>query len=358
MREVGAPLVIESVDLDSPAPTELVLDVVAAGLCHSDLHFLDGQYEISPPAILGHESAGVVTAVGSDVTYVAPGDHVITYFTVGCGECPYCLDGNTHNCANRAAAGRRPAGTEPRITTGELGVTQFLNLGSFAERMLVFEDAVVKIPHDFPLDKASLLGCGVTTGLGAVLNTAKVQVGESVAVVGCGGVGLSVVQGARIVGAHQIIAIDVIDAKLDLARTLGATHVINARIEDPVERAKEITDGYGVHHSFEALGSKPTIETAFNMLRWGGQATVVGLPPDESRLDIAAIDLFDEKRLAGSKMGSSDFRRDIPRYVEWYRDGRLLLDEMVTRRLALEDISEGFDAMRAGLSARSIVVFD
>jgi S-(hydroxymethyl)glutathione dehydrogenase/alcohol dehydrogenase len=177
-------------------------------------------------------------------------------------------------------------------------------------------------------------------------------------VIGCGGVGLSAVQGARIAGAAQVIAVDVVDTKLDLARTLGATHVVDARTNDPVERVKEVTGGYGVHHAFEALGTKSTIESAFNMLRWGGQATVVGLPPDEARLDIAAIDLFDEKRLTGSKMGSTDFRRDIPKYIEWYRDGRLMLDEMVTRRLTLEEVNEGFDDMRAGHSARSIIILD
>lgn len=358
MREVGTPLVIEDVDLDAPAPNEVVVDVAAVGLCHSDLHFLDGQYEMTPPAILGHESAGVVAAVGSNVTYVRAGDHVISYFTVACNECPYCFDGHTHNCVNRADAGHRPIGAPPRITVGGQQVTQFLNLGSFAEQMLVFEDAVVKIPDEFPLDKASLLGCGVTTGLGAVLNTAKVRPGETVAVIGCGGVGLSVVQGARIAGAETVIAVDVIEEKLELARTLGATHVVDGRVEDSVETTKEITGGYGVHHAFEALGTKRTIETAFNMLRWGGQATVVGLPPDETRLDLAAIDFFDEKRLAGSKMGSTDFRRDIPKYIEWYRDGDLMLDEMVTRRLSLPEINDGFDDMRAGLSARSLVIFD
>lgn len=358
MREVGAPLVIEEVDLDSPAPHEVVVEVAAAGLCHSDLHFLDGQYEIRPPAILGHESSGVVSAVGPGVTYVEPGDHVIAYFTVGCGECPYCIEGNTHNCFNRAAAGHRPKGAGPRITNGDQRITPFLNLGSFAEQMLVFDDALVRIPDDFPLEVASLLGCGVTTGLGAVFNTARVRPGETVAVIGCGGVGLSAVQAARIGGARMVIAVDVVEEKLDLAKTLGATHVVNARTQDPIAFVEEITAGYGVHHAFEALGSKATIETAFEMLRWGGQATVIGLPPEGARLDISAIDLFDEKRLTGSKMGSTEFRRDIPQYVEWYREGLLLLDEMVTRRLDLEEINCGFDDMRAGLSARSIIVFD
>lgn len=358
MREVGAPLAVEEVDLDSPASNEVVVEVAAAGLCHSDLHFLDGRYEMRPPAILGHESAGVVSAVGPEVTYVEPGDHVITYFTVSCGECPYCIEGNTHNCFNRAAAGHRPRGAPPRITNGDQHITQFLNLGSFAEQMLVLDDALVKIPDDFPLEMASLLGCGVTTGLGAVNNTARVRPGQTVVVIGCGGVGLSAVQGARIAGAGMVIAVDVVEEKLDLAKTLGATHVVNGRTQDAVAFVEEVTAGYGVHHAFEALGSKATIETAFNMLRWGGQATVVGLPPEEARLDIAAIDLFDEKTLTGSKMGSTDFRRDIPRYLEWYREGLLLLDEMVTRRLDLEEINDGFDDMRAGVSARSLIVFD
>lgn len=358
MRGANQPLVVEDIDVDTVGPDEVLLDVAASGLCHSDLHFLDGQYPMTTPVVLGHESAGVVAEVGSEVTYVKPGDHVVAYFTVSCGSCPLCVEGNTHNCVNRNQAGHRPPGSSPRLSRDGEEIAQLLNLAGFAERMLVFEKAVVKIPDTVGLEQASLLGCGVTTGLGAVFNTADVQPGQAVAVIGCGGVGLAAVQGARIAGASQVIAVDVIDEKLDLARKLGATDVVNAGGVDAVEAVKELTDGYGAHHAFEALGSKRTIEDAFNMLRWGGRATIVGLPPDEARLDLAAIDFFDEKMLTGSKMGSTQFRRDIPRFVDLYQTGELMLDEMVTRRLSLDEINEGFDDMRAGLSARSIVVFD
>jgi S-(hydroxymethyl)glutathione dehydrogenase/alcohol dehydrogenase len=224
--------------------------------------------------------------------------------------------------------------------------------------MLVSERAVVKITRDIPLDKAALLGCGVTTGLGAVFNTAGVSDGQTVSVIGCGGVGLAAVQGARIAGADQVIAVDVLDEKLELAKTVGATHVINAGSSDSVSRVREMTDGLGVHHAFEALGSKSTIETAFSMLRSGGTATVIGLVPLGTVVEIPGDQFFYEKKLQGCNMGSSDFRRDIPKSIEMYLDGRLMLDEMVTRRLRLDEINEGFDAMRQGLSARSIVVYD
>ena len=235
---------------------------------------------------------------------------------------------------------------------------QFLNLGSFAERVLVFEDALVKIPTTLPLEEAALLGCGVATGVGAVLNTAKVKSGDSVAVIGCGGVGLSVIQGARIAGAFPIVAVDVVKEKLDLARRLGATDVIDGSSDDPVEQVMRITDGVGVDHAFEALGSKTTIEAAFQMLAWGGRATMVGLPPDSTVLAVPAIELFHEKALTGSKMGSTVFRRDMPRLVHLYERGELQLDPMVTRRLTIDQINDGFDDMRQGLSARSLVVFE
>jgi len=358
MWGVGLPLTIEETELARPGPNEVVVEVAAAGLCHSDLHYMDGWYPIETPAVLGHESAGVVIEIGSDVGYVKPGDHVIAYLTIACGNCPYCREGNTHNCLNRKAAGAREAGQAPRLTIDGGPVTQFLNLASFAERLLVSEKAVVRITPDLPLDRAALLGCGVATGLGAVFNTAGVEEGQTVAVIGCGGVGLAVVQGARIAGASQVIAVDVVESKLGLARAVGATAVVNATSDDTLSSVLSLTDGLGVHHAFEAIGSKTTTEAAFGLLRWGGTATVVGLLPDGTRLDIPGDELYYEKRLQGSNVGSTDFRRDIPRYVEWYLDGRLKLDEMVTRRLALEEINEGFDDMRSGLSARSIVVFD
>jgi len=358
MRAAKTPLTIEEVQLEAPGPDEVVIRVAAAGLCHSDLHYIEGWYQIPTPVVLGHESAGIVEAVGSDVAYVEPGDHVITFITISCGECSYCLEGNSHNCVNRDTAGQRTSDELPRLSLDGERVTQFLNLSSFAERLLVSERAVVKITKDIPLDKAALLGCGAATGLGAVFNTAEVQEAQTVAVIGCGGVGLAAVQGARIAGASKVIAVDLVEDKLDLARTLGATDVIDASDNDPVLRAKAMTDGLGVHHAFEALGSKGTIETAFNMLRWGGVATAIGLVPENTIIDIPGDQLYYEKKLQGSNMGSSDFRRDIPKYIDWYLDGSLMLDEMVTRRLSLDEINQGFNDMRNGLSARSIIVFD
>ena len=218
---------------------------------------------------------------------------------------------------------------------------------------------MVKITKsEISLHEAALLGCGVTTGLGAVFNTAGVLGGQTVCIIGCGGVGLAAVQGARIASAEKVIAVDVVEEKLDLAKTVGATHVVDGRGNDLVDNVLAITDGLGVHHAFEALGSKSTIEASFNMLRWGGTATVIGLVPTGTILDIPGDQLYYEKSLQGSNMGSSDFRRDIPRYIDMYLDGRLLLDEMVTARLSLAEINDGFDAMRQGLSARSIIVFD
>ena len=358
MRAVGQPLTIEDVQLDGLGPGEVVVKVAVSGLCHSDLHYIEGWYEIPTPVILGHESAGVVEEVAEGVTYVSSGDHVITYITISCGECPYCLEGKSHICTNRDTVGQRTSEESLRLSLDGEPVTQFLNLSSFAERLLVSERAMVKITKDMPLDKAALLGCGVATGLGAVFNTAGVEDGQTVAVIGCGGVGLAAVQGARIAGAETVIAVDVVDRKLELAARLGATHTINAGDNDPVLRALATTGGLGVHHAFEALGSKGTIETAFNMLRWGGTATVIGLVPENTVLDIPGDQLYYEKKLQGSNMGSSDFRRDIPKYIEWYLDGRLMLDEMVTARLTLDQINDGFETMRQGLSARSIIVFE
>lgn len=357
MRAVDRPLSIEEVDFAEPGPFEVVVQVRAAGLCHSDVRFMEGSYPVPLPAILGHESAGVVEAVGSAVTHVGPGDTVITFLSVFCGTCVYCVSGQTHNCINRQATQRRPD-EPPRLSRGDEPLHQFLNLASFAERMLIHENALVRVTEEIPLDKAALLGCGVATGLGAVFNTAVVRPGESVAVIGCGGVGLSAIQGARIAGASPIVAIDRLDAKLELAYRLGATHVVNADSGDPVEEVKALTGGLGVEKSFEAIGNASTAELAFSLLRKGGTATVIGLIPVGAAVSVPGWELIDEKRLQGSNMGSNRFRVDVPRYVQMYLDGRLNLDDMVTNRLPLEAINEGFDEMRTGRVARNLIVFD
>lgn len=356
MRMIGEPLAIEDVSIDEPGPEEVLVRVGGAGVCHSDLVFLDGGYSHDTPTILGHESAGVVLATGDGVAAVSAGDHVVTTLSVSCGKCPYCVGGKTHLCSRKEDTRRQP-GRVSRLSKDGEPVHQFLDLSSFAEQILVHKSTLVKIPQTVPLDRAALLGCGVATGLGAVFNSAAVERGQSVAIIGCGGVGLAAVQGARIVGAEPIIAIDVIDEKLELATSLGANHTINGAQSDPVSAVLEITSGHGVHHAIEALGTTTTARAAFDMLRRGGTATVVGLIPDQT-LQIPTDDLFYERRLQGSVMGSNQPARDIPRYVDMYVDGLLNLDDMVTRRIGLDQLNEAFDDMRSRRSVRSVVVFD
>lgn len=356
MRSVDEPLTVESVNIDEPGTLEVLIQVAAAGVCHSDLVFLDGSYPLPMPAVLGHESAGEVVAIGDGVTHVEPGDHVITALTAFCGSCVYCAEESTHLCIGKAET-RRDAADPPRISQGGGEVHQFLDLSSFAEQMLVHESTLVKIPDQVPLDRAALLGCGVATGLGAIFNTAAVKAGDSVVVIGCGGVGLAAVQGARIAGAGVIIAVDLVSEKLALAASLGATHVVDAAERNPISAVREITEGQGAHHVIEAIGTASTAENGFAMLRRGGTLTVVGLIPGET-LSIPSDELFYERKIQGSVMGSNQARRDVPRYVELYMGGQLNLDDMVTKRLSLSSINEAFDDMRAGKAVRSVVVFE
>lgn len=357
LNSVPGRLDIEEIEIGEPGPREVLVRTVAAGICHSDLHFMEGKYPFPCPAVLGHESAGVVEAVGSMVHYVAPGDHVITCLSAFCGHCSQCTDGHLSLCENKGTELVRQPGEPPRLSRNGETVNQYLHLSSFAEKMLIHEQALVKIDTDMPLDKAALIGCGVTTGLGAVFRTARVAPGESVAVIGCGGIGLSAIQGARIAGANKIIAVDMSESKLELAQQLGATHLVDASAVDPVAAVKEITGG-GVHHSFEAVGLKQTAEQSYQMLRNGGQATIIGMIPVGTKIEIHGPDLLSEKTLTGSNMGSNQFRTDMPRYIEMYLDGRLHLDEMVSKTIGLDEINEGFEDMKAGNVARSVIMFD
>jgi S-(hydroxymethyl)glutathione dehydrogenase / alcohol dehydrogenase len=356
MREVGVPMTIEDVDLADPEPFELIVDVVAAGLCHSDLRFLEGSFPHPLPTILGHEVAGVVREVGQSVTAATPGDHVVLSISVFCGRCPMCHAGKTHLCVDKRAT-RRGRDQPPRLSRGDERITQFLDLSAFAEQMLVHENAVVKIDDDVPFEHAAILGCGVATGLGAVFNTARVQPGDKVVVLGCGGVGLSAVQAARIAGAGQVIAVDPVADKLELARSLGATDVVDANDLELVAKVVYLADGLGAHHVIEAVGSVATVEQSFAMTRPGGTTTVVGLVPAGSKIEIPTDQLFYERRLQGSVMGSNDFKVDVPKYIEMYRDGRLNVGDMVTRRLSLEEINEGFAAMATGENPRILINF-
>lgn len=341
--------------IDRPGPREVLVRTAAAGLCHSDLHFIEGTYPAQCPVVLGHESAGVVEAVGDLVSYVQPGDHVITCLSVFCGHCEFCLTGRMALCQSQDT--KRGPAESPRLSRSGEPVGQFLNLSSFAEQMLVHEHAVVKIDREMPLDRAALIGCGVTTGLGAVMNTARIEAGSTVAVIGCGGIGLNAVQGARLAGATRIIAIDMLDSKLEMARRFGATDTLNAGDGDPVGRVIELTSG-GVHYSFEAIGLKVAAEQAFAMLRRGGTATVIGMIPVTEKVELPGYAFLAEKRIQGSTMGSNRFRVDMPRYIDLYLQGRLLLDELVSARIGLDDVNDGFEVLKTGEVARSVIVFD
>ena len=358
LNEQPGQLDIEDITIDAPAAREVRIRTVGAGLCHSDLHFMEGIFKTTLPVVMGHESAGIVEAVGDDVTYVQPGDRVICCLSVFCGQCQHCLSGHPNRCQNTSVTSR-PKDTASRLSRGDgETVEQFARLGGFAEEMLVHEHAVVKVIDDMPLDRAALIGCGVMTGMGAVFRTAGVEPGSRVCVIGAGGIGLSAIQAARIAGAGSVIVVDVSGAKLETARAVGGTDTVNASdVDDVVEAVKEISGG-GVDYSFEAIGLKATAEQAFQMLDVGGQATVIGMVPPKEMVEIRGIDLLSEKGIQGSMMGSNQFRTDIPRLVQMYLDGRLLLDEMVSATIRLDDINKGYDMMKKGEVARTVITFD
>ena len=361
LREVGKPLQIETVSISKPGPREVLIRTKAAGVCHSDLHFVEGSYPHALPAVLGHESAGIVEAVGSEVRTVKVGDHVITCLNPYCGHCEVCLTGHLNLCISSET--RRAKTDEPRLFredlsgAGETRMAQFLNLSSFAEMMLVHEHACVAIRRDMPFDLAALIGCSVLTGVGAVIHTSSVRAGETVAVIGCGGVGLATINGAAIAGAGRIIAIDRVPAKLELARQFGATDLINADDGDVVKQVQDLTGG-GVQHSFEAIGLKVTAEQSFKMLRRGGTANIIGMIPVGTKIELNGSDFLGEKRIQGSFMGSNRFPVDMPRLVDFYMSGKLKLDQMISRRIKLEEINSAFDELKRGELARSVIVFD
>jgi S-(hydroxymethyl)glutathione dehydrogenase/alcohol dehydrogenase len=355
LREVGKPLQIEDVQINKPGPHEVLIRTKAAGLCHSDLHFMEGSYPHPLPAVLGHESAGVVEAIGSEVRTVKVGDHVITCLSAYCGHCESCLTGHLSLCVSPET--KRGADDEPRLSTANGPMIQYLNLSSFAEQMLIHEHACVAIRKDMPLDRAALIGCSVMTGVGAAIHTSNVRPGETVAVIGCGGVGLAAINGAAIAGAGRVIAIDMVGSKGNLAREFGATDFIDASQTDAVKEVIEMTKG-GVHHSFEAIGLSKTAEQAFNMLRRGGTANVIGMIPVGQTITLMGAAFLGEKRIQGSLMGSNRFPVDMPRLVDFYMSGKLKLDEMVSQRIKLEQVNEGFADMKKGELARSVIVFD
>ena len=357
-RKVHAPLTVETVDIDKPWGREVLVRTVATGVCHSDLHVVDGngRYPLDRPYVLGHEGAGVVEAVGSDVTTLRVGDHVVACLSGFCGTCPQCLSGHPNVCTG-GIIGRAENAT-PRVSQNGGLVRTFAAIGSFAEHMLLHENSLVKIDDDLPLDRASLVGCGVLTGVGAALRSAGLHAGQTVAVFGCGGVGLSIIQGARIGGARQIIAVDQFDSKLEMAKGLGATHTVNSTQDDAVKAVRGLTRGLGVDHAFEAVGIPKLCRQAIESLAVRGTATIVGVLPPDATIEFPWMAIRPECKVQTSRMGSNQFRTDIPNYLEFYRQGRLDLDSMISRRGHLGDVNEAFRAMKAGEVARTVLMFD
>jgi S-(hydroxymethyl)glutathione dehydrogenase/alcohol dehydrogenase len=355
LRETKKPLVIEEVQINKPGPREVLIRTMAAGVCHSDLHFLEGLYPYPLPAVLGHESAGIVEQVGSEVRSVKPGDHVITCLSAFCGRCEHCITGHLSRCVSPDT--KREAGDEPRLieTTGPMN--QFLNLSSFAEMMLIHENACVSIRKDMPFDVAALIGCSVVTGYGAVAHTSGVRPGETVAVIGCGGIGLAAINAAAIAGAGRIIAIDMVGSKLNLAKHFGATDVVNPKDGDPVKQVQDLTNG-GVHHAFEAVGLKQTAEQSFKMLARGGTANIIGMIPVGVHIELHGAEFLGEKRIQGSVMGSNRFPVDMPRLVDFYMAGKLKLNEMISQRVKLEQVNDALQELKSGNLARSVIMFD
>ncbi len=355
-REANQPLDVAELSVDKPVDREILVRTVASGVCHSDLHVLEGTVLGGRrPMVLGHEGAGVVEAVGPLVTHVKPGDHVVTCLSGFCGQCAQCLTGHPNVC--QANPTGRARGSAPRMTEGDQPVGAFVNLGTFATEMLVHESSVVRIDPEIPLEVACLVGCGVLTGVGAALQSAQVAAGDTVAVFGCGGVGLSIIQGAAIARAGRIIAVDRLADKLDLARSLGATDTVDASAADAVAAVRELTGGRGVDHAFEAVGVPALVRQAAEVLAVRGTCTIVGVPPDGSVFEIPYGAIRPECTVRTCRMGSNRFRLDIPRYLDFYQRGWLRLDEMVTRRMPLEGVNDAFDLMHRGEGARTVLTF-
>ncbi|MDE0170799.1 MAG: Zn-dependent alcohol dehydrogenase [bacterium] len=352
LRSIPGRLGIEDVVVDTPGPREVLVRTVAAGVCRSDHHYLVGHHTTPLPTVMGHEASGIVEAVGEEVTYVVPGDHVVACLMVFCGRCASCLSGRMPLCLQEGTA---RDGGRPRLSRLGEAIHPYWGVGAFAEIMLMHEHAVTRIDRDIPLLSAATVGCAVITGLGSVFNTAGVRPGASVAVIGAGGVGLNVIQASAVAGASRIVAIDVLPDKADPARQFGATDVIISR--DPVDELVEITDG-GVEYAFDAIGHKTTAEHAFAALRPGGTAVLIGMIPMGVEISLPGADFLYEKTVKGSNMGSTRTRVDIPRYLELYRRGRIKLDELVGRTRPLDEIGVAMDDIERGTVARTVITFD
>jgi S-(hydroxymethyl)glutathione dehydrogenase/alcohol dehydrogenase len=352
MTEFNAPLSVEEVTPAPLGPRQALVRIAASGLCHSDLLFWQGYSPVEPPIVLGHEGAGVVEEIGSEVRTVAPGDRVVCTWMTACGVCWFCVRGESRLCEELA-----DQRSERRLTRGDgSAAIPMLGVGSFADHAVLDERALVKVQTDLPDEELALIGCGVTTGVGAVLNTAAVCPGSSVAVLGCGGVGQSVVQGARIAGATRIVAVDTAALKRETALALGATDAIDPRATDPVAAVQALTGGRGVDYAFEVAGVEATLTAAYEMTRRGGTMVMVAIQPTAAFSWTPFDAVRNEKRVLGCWYGSAEVRRDFPRLIELAATGRLDVASMVSRRIALDDVNDGLAAIERGEVIRSVIV--
>jgi Zn-dependent alcohol dehydrogenase len=356
------PLVVrDDVEVEAPREGEIRIRVAACGVCRSDLSMQDGTLPIPTPAVLGHEASAVVEEVGPGVSDLVAGDHVVVSWVPQCGNCFFCRRGQPQLCQASDVvllAGGLLDGT-PRLRLDGAPLFQMCGTGTFAEVTVIPACSAVRIPADVPLDVAALLGCAVLTGVGAALNTAHIRPGDAVAVIGCGGVGLNVIQGARIAGAELVVAIDVNPAKLAMAEDMGATATVDASNVEPVNAVRDLTGQRGADVAFEALGQGRTIDQALDMTRRGGQTVLVGIPRMDVVVSVPAMLglVLAERTIKGCWYGSSDIRRDVPALVELYRDGRLQLDRLISRRIDLAGVNDALTAMKSGELARSVIVY-
>ncbi len=348
------PLVIEDIEVDEPQAGEVLIKTAATGVCHSDLHFMEGKWMYPMPVVLGHESAGTVEKVGPGVTNVKPGDRVVVAFVQSCGACERCVTGRPVLCTNGQSLNRMG-----RIKLNGQPMMQFAGMSAFAEKQLVSDKACVKVPDAVPMEVAALVGCSVMTGVGAVTNTVKLQVGQTVAVVGCGGVGLNIIQGAKLAGASRIIAVDLMESKLAAAKEFGATDIVDGSSGDAVAQVQAMTGG-GVDYAFEAIGLMKTAQQCWEMAKRGGQAVVVGMLPlmEQLTLSNAGMSFLGEKGIVGSYYGSTRQTYDMPWLMELYRQKRLKIDELISRRYELGQINEAYEALKGGEVNRSVIMFN
>lgn len=356
MYNFNEPLKVESLKLKAPRGDEVVVKLAASGVCHSDLSVVQGKLPIPPPVVLGHEGAGIVEEVGRDVTDLKPGDHVVLSWVQNCGKCHYCINGHHHLCDSGVRSAME--GKEAVFEKDGMDIARMAGVASFAERTIVRATAAIKIPDNVPLDKACLVGCGVMTGVGAAINTAQIRPGQTVAVFGCGGVGLNVIQGAILCGAARVIAVDLMENKLQWAKQFGATDTVNGKDVEASEVIRSLTDGLGVDYAFEVIGVPAVITQAFLSVKRGGKAVVVGVPGfDQMAMIPAAMLALEEKSVIGSLYGSANMRRDMPKLLELYMQKRLKIDELISRRITLDQVNDAFEAMEKGEVARSVIVY-